>query len=267
MDNSENVATKVDAAEEKTVQEAPDFRPYIPKEFEGEKFWEQVKDLPTLLQNYAHAQKLIGRAVVLPGKDAKPEEWDKVYQKLGRPEKPEDYQLQIGQPLADAGFSEDDLKAFLPVFHKLGLSQSQAQALLDHYGEYLGKNVGNVNTELAQAFENLRKEWGPNYERRMQLAARVVKQFGDDAIQEFFLTDGKPIHPMLARLLARIGESLREHDIIQGDIPPGLTVDRAKEEWEKISANKNHPYWNAADMGHKDAVEYVSKLFAVMAGR
>jgi hypothetical protein len=46
----------------------------IPEELQDEKLWENIQDTPTLLKNYAHAQKLQGQSVRIPGEDATPED-------------------------------------------------------------------------------------------------------------------------------------------------------------------------------------------------
>lgn len=58
------------------------------------------KDIPSIIKGYAHAQKRMGSAINLPGKDAKPEELTALRSKLyesgvfaAPPVKPEEYGL------------------------------------------------------------------------------------------------------------------------------------------------------------------------------
>src|SRR3990167_5333183 len=80
-----------------------DWSAHIPKELANEGVWTPLKGKPLgdVLKGYAEGQKMIGGSVRIPTDQAKTEEWDQFFTKLGRPAKPEDYKLTKPEKLPD----------------------------------------------------------------------------------------------------------------------------------------------------------------------
>src|SRR5579885_1096121 len=109
------------------------FLAQVPENIRGEAYFKDIKDVPTLaLKAYPQA-KLIGRdpetMVVIPGPDDA-EGWARLWQKLGRPEKPEEYKFAAPQLPEGLTLDESLHQAFTAKVHELGLSQRQAEQLI-----------------------------------------------------------------------------------------------------------------------------------------
>src|SRR3989304_3701646 len=98
-----------------------------------------------LAKSWVNAQKLIGKEKIpLPGEKATKEDWDVVFSRLGRPEKPEGYTLpEIEVPEDFPLPAEEQAKEFLTKAHEIGMLPSQVNAL---YEWFLGNQVGAFNT-------------------------------------------------------------------------------------------------------------------------
>ena len=137
-------------------------------------------DVPALVESYRNAEKLLGvpkeKLVRLPDKEDAPE-WNQVYDKLGRPAKPEDYKYDVPQ-----GTDPEFYNWAKENFHKAGLTQKQAQTLLKEYGD-LSASKANAQQEawdnqLKTQEATLKKEWGAALTQNIGVAREAVKKYG-----------------------------------------------------------------------------------------
>jgi len=146
----------------------------------AEQKWSTLNDAIT---GYANLRKLTGvpadQLIKLPApKDAAdPKVWNDIYAKLGRPETPEKYVLPV--PEGDKGEFATEIK---PIFHKLGVSQSQATELAKWWNERIttAQKAQQVeaDTKLAEDVSALKKAWGPEYDANATLVDRAATTFG-----------------------------------------------------------------------------------------
>lgn len=121
---------------------------------------EQAEGLPDVFKKLDNAESLIGRRPAIPGKDAKPEDLDKFFEGF-RPEKPEDYQMQVDK---DAKPDPKFLSAVQRAFHMGNLSPRQAQRFMEDFQksmkEYVteqGKAQAALKVKADQEFEEIAK--------------------------------------------------------------------------------------------------------------
>jgi hypothetical protein len=102
--------------------------------------------LDKLLAHAEEADERLSRAIVRPGKDAKPEDIKDFLEKQGIPMKPEEYGLKA----ADLGVPDADkfVASLSTELHKKGLSKDQAQGVYGIITNLL--KAGNVAREQAE---------------------------------------------------------------------------------------------------------------------
>lgn len=153
------------------------------KEFVTSKGWKTGDDAVTSYRNLETlwgADKA-GRAVILP-KDDKDEEGIKAFRsKLGVPESPDKYELPI--PEGDKG---EFAKTAANWFHKQGIPKLAAQAIAkewnDHIGALVKADEDRAKNESAMQLEQLKTEWGGEFDKRSEFARRFLRASGwDDA--------------------------------------------------------------------------------------
>lgn len=226
--------------------------------FKG-KDWTEVG--PAMAKQYVEAQKLIGGSIRIPKPDASPEEKQKwlndIYNKLGRPEKPEQYKI----PEVDGiKWNEEQLKPALETFHKLGFTAEQAEGVLKLYAQVLGQNVENARKRHNSAVETLKKEWGNNYDRKVVVAQRVINQFGGEELKKFLDDSGAGDNPHLVKALAEIGEILAEDGFISGRVEGEMSKADIMKKMEAMLLDPSHPINNLRHPGHAAALEEYKQL-------
>lgn len=161
----------------------------------------------------------LDKRIPLPGADAKPEEWDEVYTKLGRPEKPDGYKFEFP---ADAPWDDthkDRLKGLAPIFHAEGATQKQVDAYLKRQAELdkldADAHAARVNTLTQTNQKALRTRWGADYDENRNMAATSVKHYAGsslDKLASMRLADGTFMldDPDVAEVFAKVGRDKSE---------------------------------------------------------
>jgi hypothetical protein len=250
---------------------APDWRAGIDPELAKDPSLANFKSPADLAKSFVETKRMVGNSVRIPAADAKPEEWAKFYEKVGRPESPEKYELKAPELPEGVELNEKLLTDFKGVAHKVGISTAQAQQLFDWY---TATQLGQSNDQLeavGQMIEAtkaaLEQEWGNRYEPNMAAAKNAVIHLGGQELMDALDRTGAGNDPVIIRAFAKFGSNLKTAGLIKGD-PASSEGDAesAESEIRAILANPEHPknprnpnlYGKAID----EAVEYMSRLYA-----
>lgn len=175
---------------------------------------EGLKEPVDAVRNYRELKALRGvppdQLLKLPGKDAKPEDWAPVYDKLGRPKTAEDYKLTG----LDGTSTDDFAVGVAQVLHKGGANLQLAKDLNEFYNGYAQKLIDqrqkDRDAQWAADELTLHQEWpGQVYNERMELAKRAARSYGfnEDIIDKFESVIGPA---EVYRWFAKIGEGQGE---------------------------------------------------------
>jgi len=209
--------------------ELPVFSEQIPKEVkedpEAQTLLKDLKDVPHLFDEY---RKLKSEGLVkLPGKDSPAEELHSFFTKLGKPDKPDGYDVKpvdFGEDEnAPLETSEEFLTGYKNKSHQLNLSKGQAEGLYDWFTAGVKEShqaqLQAQKEDRDQTNKKLRDLWGSDYSKRMELAKKTAMKYGDDDTKKLIEKDGMENHPGLAIMLSKIGQDLGEDYLIEGDVP------------------------------------------------
>lgn len=166
------------------------------------------------VKSYTELESTLGRdRVVLPGKDAKPEEWDAVYAKLGRPATPDAYGFKPPQGIPEGVYDPKFASWAQTAFHKAGLSPRQAQAVHDEFVrmsiEGHNARVGEIKSKGDAGEAELRKEWGADYDKHVEAGRRAAKALGVEA-EDLDRIESAIGMPKLLKLFANVGGRMGE---------------------------------------------------------
>ena len=236
----------------------------IPEEYRQEASLKNVSDFSTLVKNYVHAQKQIGRdKIPVPDKHASEEDWRKVYTKLGLPEKIEEYSFNHGLE------SENDfVKGFKEQAYAMGILPHQAEKI---FGFFRDQSVNTLESRKAQAEEfrksseeSLKKEWGEAYSDNLVKARVAFKELVPDEKMRSELVDlGLGDNPAFIKMLSNASKFFKEDVFIgQGagkftSLTPEDALQRAKD----IQGNPEHAYRNPSHPNHASAKKEVADLY------
>lgn len=138
-----------------------------------------------LAKSYVNVNKLVGadkNAVLkLPNSPDDKDGWNNVYSKLGRPEKPEGYEVSKFKEVA--GVDEKSLGEIAQVAHQHGVSKDALQAIVGKYLEQVGGAKTQTDEQVQETIkgytDNLKKEWGDAYETKTSKVLETLKQKAD----------------------------------------------------------------------------------------
>lgn len=230
----------------------------------GEKCLQTFKDIKGMAKSLVNAQRMVGKnKIAIPTDTSSESEWEAYYEAGGRPKTPQDYQIAKPKDVPDELFNADLVQEATILFHKLGLSKKQAQALVEF-------NIGKASVAMKQqadaaaatlkeVTEGLRKEWGAAYDQKLHLGNAAIEQgAGGNAEFKDRLTAKFGNDPDFVRFAASLGEKFSEHGVVVS-----RDVDTPIELKAKIDDLMAQPaYMNGNHPGHKAAVAAVAKLFA-----
>jgi hypothetical protein len=247
-------------------QVQPSFIDSLPEDIRSESSLQNFTDAGQLAKSYIHAQRMVGAdKMPVPTKNFTDDDWKETFTKLGVPSSPDKYNVQYN---LQEGANDQPVKDFISHAHTLGLLPQQLQGVLDYYGNLEQTSLDNaqkdqelnrVNNETA-----LRKEFGLAYDKKLNQANDVFKNFFAEELAEVKLQDGTSIgnHPGFIKALATMSEKFSEDTISAGQESAGglLTPQEAQKEVSKIMGDINHPYWIKEHPNHDAAVKEVADL-------
>lgn len=236
-----------DVGSESDVQ---DWRATLPEDMRAEKSLADVKDIVTLAKNYVNTKKLVGGSVRLPGDDASEEEVAEFYNKLGRPESPDKYSKLDKSSLPEGTEWNEELESsYYQWAHAAGLSDKQANAMLQKYNEFTQAHAKNQeqsgSIKMAEAAESLRKQLGSAYDQTVSMAKRFFKQNADEEVAEFVESSGLGNHPGFIKFVANIAKrTIADHSIdgFAGTENFGMTPSDAKAKIAEVRGDAKHPF-------------------------
>lgn len=236
------------------------------------------KPVGEVLKSFKNAQSLIGgEKLVLPqGKLDTPENWNYVFDKLGRPKDAEGY--QVDKSVYPEGFKLDEgrEKAFKEVAHSLGLLPGQVKglyewnaknevALLNAMNE--AENKRAEETEAALMHELGTKE---KYTEYVNGAQAALKRFGGAPEEVGAFIDKFGNDPLVIKVFGNVARNMMEDAAIRGDKSFNLLGEDAPAKVKSILNDKDNKlhvaYLDKNHPQHQYAVDEVTRLNELIHG-
>lgn len=237
----------------------------------------EVKDAKAAAKLAHEQSKLLGNAIRIPGKDAKPEEIAAYEEKLGVPPTADGYELKVPKDLPEnLPYDAERANAFKAKAKELKLSKAQAAELHDWaVGNGVADQKAVIEAENARKIETAKGEtqkliklWGPldgeTAKANLAFADRALRDIGgDDAIAEFKRVGligeagGVVMSAPIATMLAKAGAAIYKEDEVLKGRPDRLNNPFADGESFNLTA--------AMKMIKED--EHTAKSFIAAAGK
>jgi len=266
----------VDQATTETVEQTPapatapaeqssSWKNSISEEFRKDPSIEKFTEIDALAKSYINATRMIGQdKIVIPTKNSTQEAWDEAYEKLGRPESPDKYNLKVESDVVN--MDENAIKSFAEQSHKLGLNNKQAEGILDFYKNNMEGSAqqSKIDTETAQAQseQELRSEWGRDFDAKVQQAGAIAKANINPEVLDMTLSNGIRLgdHPEVIKGFAKIAGMMSEDKIVSTESENVNSVADIESEISSITNDTNGPYWNKQHPDHDKMVQQVYTL-------
>lgn len=140
------------------------------------------KDPSAVLDSYRNLERLMGapreRILKLPENMEDQVALNEIYSRLGRPESPEGYQIDVPKEGGDPEFA----KWAKEMFHKQGLTKAQAAQIVKGWNEYTQGYQKSADERMQKAAiqqeGELKKAWGAAHDQNVNIAKRAAIEFG-----------------------------------------------------------------------------------------
>jgi hypothetical protein len=237
----------------------------ISEQYRNDPNIEKFTEIDALAKSYINATKMIGQdKLVIPNNNSTEEAWNEVYTKLGRPESADKYSLDVKSEVVN--LDENAIKQFAEQSHKLGLNNKQAQGILEFYKNNMEGTAqqSKIDTETAQAQaeQQLRQEWGRDFEGKVKQAGALAKANINPEVLDMTLSNGTRLgdHPEIIKGFAKIAGMMQEDKIVATESENAQSVSNIEEEIASMVNDRNSPYWNKQHPDHDKMVQQVYTL-------
>ena len=208
------------------------WRSALPDNLKNHEFVKDYAKPGDAIQDFVNLKTEAATMLKVPGDDATDEDRSAFYGKLGRPETAEEYTIAKPENLPDGvEYDENVETVFKGVFHEIGLSDQNANALWGKYHEMVTQ--GHEMEQKAEkealdtAINSLKDEWtGDKFKVNTEVAHRAFSGVFEDAEKQSeaktFIEEtkinGLPLgsHPMFLKVFQKIGSIIGDDKINQG---------------------------------------------------
>jgi hypothetical protein len=192
----------------------------LPEDLRKDPSLQLFKTPDALAKSYVNAQKLVGvDKVVIPNEKSTEEEVNAFYQKLGRPESADKYELKLPQGAQlDEGFA----KSLKDIAFKSGLSGKQLNELANWYTGAAGEAVKaseakelNTLRDSLNAYEQ-KVGGSEKMKLRMDQAKTAVRTLANDELKKFLVDSKLGSRPEMIEFFASLHGMMSEDKIRDG---------------------------------------------------
>lgn len=131
---------------------------------------------------------------------------------------PEKYEFTAGE---GQELDKEAVAAFEPIAREIGLSNEQAQKIVDVYGSTI---MPQIAKQQEAAWQKQVTEWAETVKADKELgsvesignAQKAMDQFGTPELKQYLNDSGLGNHPELFRIFSRIGKAMSEDGFVSG---------------------------------------------------
>ncbi len=206
----------------------------------AKEYAERFTDVSKLVDGAIDMRKQLSTAIVLPGKDATPEELVAYRKQIGVPKTPEGYKFSVLKGEEPTDTDKAFQASLAKTFHAADITSDQAKLLNTSWNELVEATRDSqivADKQFADAAETaLRKAWpGEEYAKNKGHAERASAwAFGDqmEEVRHLETKDGNFImdHPVMLRAWAAIGREMQE-----GGLVPPMDADATEQAQDQIN--------------------------------
>jgi len=216
-------------------------------------------------RSFISTKKLVGRdKIPMPTTE---EEWAQTFDRLGRPESPDLYDVPIPENIQNPKLKdalESDREWFKTAAHEIGLNADQANKLFTKYAERNTERIGIMDAEADKLYTDgtneLRNQYGSAYEGKLVLTDRAVERL--DQLSPGFVDLLKSMnlhkHPVIMKALIPVGEMMAEDFGLDKEGQILVSRDSVQEQLSDLM--QSEAYTSANHPAHAATVQKVFKL-------
>jgi len=229
---------------------------------------QKFKNGEDLAKGYVNLEKKISsKGVIVPGKDAKPEEITEYHKALGNVTKAEEIEIAKLPDDMDKRISMSDerLNSFKELAVKSHFNKDQIKALQEWNTQQQIDALTAYDTEMKvekdKAETTLRKELGKNYEPSLAKVKQLIDVYGDDNLKSW-LEKGEGNNPEVIKFLIKVSGKMGEDSLgAKGSGGLVMTPAQAKAKINEIRDDPKSSYNDGNHRLHEEAVKEMASLY------
>jgi len=207
-----------DAGADSDGEAVADWRDDLPEDLRSSRTFDKFGDLGSFARSYRDLERtLSGEKVPVPRSD---EDWDRWFDAAGRPECPEDYELEAPEVPDGMDYSDELDERFRDLAYSHGLNQDQAQGLRSEMLDFLSEQharEGEMREEARRLGEaDLKREWGHAWQERLGEASTAMRRFAGEDFAAWAEETGAGNDPRLIKAFANIARATLGEDALTG---------------------------------------------------
>lgn len=213
-----------------------------------------------LVKGVNEMNELIGRKGVILPKEGDVNDWNRFYNEIGRPEKPEAYKFTEIKDLHPAiKVTAEGTLGWAKTAHAFGMPQAMADNVNQWYMKVLDSTMRAAEANALKARQDgetsLRGQWKENYDVNFKASQEAIKSFGNDSVLKKLgnLASDPEIVAMFYNIGRKITPDITNvHGAGGGQGGEAKNMEQAKTRLEEINAMFNDPKSPLMDNNHKD---------------
>lgn len=211
-------------------KKTPDYLTSIPKEFRDHKAFLEHEDLSSFLKKSLEASdKLEGfdpeKVLNIPGDDTSDDDREAFYQKLGKPESVDGYELD------DPGFPDglprdEELEGHIKnIAHKANMPADMLKEFVGGYNALVAEMFTEAKAanekDLQEKTEALKTELKDDYNEFVLKAQRAATKFGGEELITLLKDYGLETHPVFLKAFGALGKAVSDDSALGGGTGSG----------------------------------------------
>ena len=258
----------------------------IPEDIRSDPALQSFNDVGAIAKSYLETKRMVGDSIRYPDAKATPEDskkwWGETSAKLAEkgfieraPETADKYEWKFEGQMPEALANDKILAKYAPIAHELGLSNRQANALVERFGKDILPDL-MPKAEFADAQELGKKTFGAKWTETQDSykKAMVAIQSKYPGLSEI-IKDGVPMtadgkfvnifdHPAMISFVTDLVNVKQDFGGNVGGILPGESLDSITTEIADLRANKELP---REEVGRRLEALYKKKSLLLNGGR
>lgn len=271
-----DIATSIptgDIITEKTTDE-PSFIDTVPESYREKPYMKGIDSMDKFVEQFDNAQSLIGKKTIgVPTEESPIEEWNQFFNKMGRPEAPDKYELDLVDMPDEFKRTDDQLALMKNVFHEAGLTAKQANQILKKTDEavlkYHEDNKDEISKQLdsrnKEFTESMNKYFGEEKETAIAVTETMLKEYVPKGMEDMVKGIDDRSMLVLSTVLHNIHKAGKTEDKISKNvvITPEVTPESMREEAKKLMMTKE--FRDAFHPNHDATKKKVQEMYQKIA--
>jgi hypothetical protein len=210
----------------------PGWMSSLPDSHKSNERFAQFKEAPAVWDKFDSLLQAEGKAIVIPDEKAKPEEVAAFWNKVGKPEKADGYQITKPADLPETIPYNPEMEAMFRKFaHENNYTKAQAEKAWNWYFSLAKEGHAVTEKQKAEAeaesvrvrdeaVTKLKTEWGTKFDVNKEIATKAWKTFGkgfEDLLEK--VIDGVKLgdHPAFMKAFNSIGAKMMDDKATFGE--------------------------------------------------